>query len=53
MKREITGEVTIHEVDYDTTYFEYGEVNGTENDLVDVLKEFRGKVVKVTIEEQD
>lgn len=53
MKHEIEGVVTICEVDYDTTYFEYAEIDDHDEYLVDVFRSFRGKRVKVTIEEVD
>lgn len=51
MKRVIEGVATIGEVDFDLTYFEYAEIDAVDEYLVDVMKEFRGKRVRVTIEE--
>jgi hypothetical protein len=48
--KEMTGEVEVIDCDFADWSFEYANVDGEKDDLVDFLREFRGKKVKITVQ---
>lgn len=48
--RIIEGKVVVSEVDFSDWYFTYGDVTNEKENLTEVLEEYKGKKVKVTIE---
>lgn len=48
--RTIEGEVIVRECDFSDWYFTYGDVSSDKEELTEILEEYKGKKVRVTIE---